>query len=177
MLISAVLLIGFIGVAILMGGPLEHFLDIPSLTLVFGCVICGAFWSFPVKTVYDAFQDAFVGTENEERAIQGYIVFSKMADVSVASGLLGTLIGLVNMLAQLDDPTAIGPAMAVALLTLFYGVFLGEFFFRSMASNSLSQRDIILERQMRRGFSSVYLAMIALGFLLTTFFVMLIAMM
>jgi chemotaxis protein MotA len=36
-------------------------------------------------------------------------------------GLIGTLIGLVQMLQQMDDPTKIGPAMAVALLTTFYG--------------------------------------------------------
>jgi chemotaxis protein MotA len=39
-------------------------------------------------------------------------------------GLIGTLIGLVQMLSQLDDPAAIGPAMAVALLTTFYGAML-----------------------------------------------------
>ena len=45
------------------------------------------------------------------------------------------------MLRNLDDPTAIGPAMAVALLTMFYGVVLGEFIFRGMANNFLSQID------------------------------------
>ena len=39
-----------------------------------------------------------------------------------SAGLLGFIIGLVAMLANLDDPAAIGPAMAVALLTVFYGV-------------------------------------------------------
>jgi chemotaxis protein MotA len=38
-----------------------------------------------------------------------------------AWGMIGTLIGLVNMLKALDDPSAIGPAMAVALITTLYG--------------------------------------------------------
>ena len=38
-----------------------------------------------------------------------------------ALGMIGTLIGLVQMLQTMDDPSAIGPSMAVALLTTFYG--------------------------------------------------------
>jgi len=43
--------------------------------------------------------------------------------------MIGTLIGLVQMLSQLSDPSSIGPAMAVALLTTFYGVLLSTLFF------------------------------------------------
>ena len=39
-------------------------------------------------------------------------------------GVMGATIGLIQMLANLEDPTAIGPAMAVALLTSFYAVML-----------------------------------------------------
>ena len=38
-----------------------------------------------------------------------------------AWGMIGTLIGLINMLQNMDDPSAIGPAMAVALITTLYG--------------------------------------------------------
>ena len=41
-------------------------------------------------------------------------------------GMIGTLIGLVAMLSNMDDPKAIGPAMAVALLTTLYGAFLAN---------------------------------------------------
>jgi chemotaxis protein MotA len=44
-----------------------------------------------------------------------------MGDVGPAMGMIGTLIGLVAMLANMDDPKSIGPAMAVALLTTLYG--------------------------------------------------------
>lgn len=51
----------------------------------------------------------------------GAKVFTAMADVAPAMGMIGTLIGLVQMLSNMDDPKSIGPAMAVALLTTLYG--------------------------------------------------------
>ncbi len=49
----------------------------------------------------------------------------RAAEVAPAMGLIGTLVGLVQMLADLENPETIGPAMAVALLTTFYGAILG----------------------------------------------------
>jgi chemotaxis protein MotA len=51
----------------------------------------------------------------------GAEIFSTMGTFSPALGMIGTLIGLVQMLQTMDDPSKIGPAMAVALLTTFYG--------------------------------------------------------
>ncbi len=51
----------------------------------------------------------------------GAEIFTTMATFFPALGMIGTLIGLVQMLQGLDDPSTIGPAMAVALLTTFYG--------------------------------------------------------
>lgn len=47
--------------------------------------------------------------------------WEKWAEMGPAWGMIGTLIGLVNMLKQLNDPDSIGPQMAVALLTTLYG--------------------------------------------------------
>jgi chemotaxis protein MotA len=52
-------------------------------------------------------------------------IFAQISDVAGAMGMVGTLIGLVAMLANLADPSAVGPAMAVALLTTLYGSLLG----------------------------------------------------
>ena len=49
-------------------------------------------------------------------------------------GLIGTLVGLVQMLGQLDDPSTIGPSMAVALLTTFYGAVLSNMVFSPLAA-------------------------------------------
>lgn len=51
-------------------------------------------------------------------------VFTAFADVGPAMGMIGTLIGLVQMLSNMEDPKSIGPAMAVALLTTLYGAML-----------------------------------------------------
>lgn len=56
-----------------------------------------------------------------ERHESGAGIFNAIGDVAPAMGMIGTLIGLVGMLAVLDDPRSIGPQMAVALLTTMYG--------------------------------------------------------
>ena len=48
-------------------------------------------------------------------------VLRRAAEVAPAMGLIGTLVGLIQLLSNLDDPSKIGPAMAVALITTFYG--------------------------------------------------------
>ncbi|MGM0533565.1 MAG: motility protein A [Campylobacterota bacterium] len=55
-------------------------------------------------------------------------MFSDWAGIAGAMGMIGTLIGLVGMLVNMDDPSAIGPAMAVALLTTMYGAMVGNIF-------------------------------------------------
>jgi chemotaxis protein MotA len=61
-----------------------------------------------------------------ERHEKGAGMLTALADVAPAMGMIGTLIGLVAMLANMDDPKSIGPAMAVALLTTLYGAFLAN---------------------------------------------------
>ena len=56
-----------------------------------------------------------------DRQTWGTKVWSAWGEVAPAMGMIGTLIGLVQMLVDLSDPKAIGPAMAVALLTTLYG--------------------------------------------------------
>ena len=56
----------------------------------------------------------------------GQDIFKAIGDVGPAMGMIGTLIGLVQMLANMDDPKQIGPAMAVALLTTLYGAVLAN---------------------------------------------------
>ena len=54
----------------------------------------------------------------------GAKIFTALGDVGPAMGMIGTLIGLVQMLSNMEDPKAIGPAMALALLTTLYGAML-----------------------------------------------------
>lgn len=62
-----------------------------------------------------------------QRHTLGQSVFKSMADVAPAFGMIGTLIGLVQMLSSMEDPSSIGPAMAVALLTTLYGAVAANF--------------------------------------------------
>ncbi|MFA5901838.1 MAG: MotA/TolQ/ExbB proton channel family protein [Hyphomicrobium sp.] len=64
------------------------------------------------------FQDTVNLMERHERALA---IIRRAAEVSPSMGLIGTLIGLVQMLGGLSNPSTIGPAMAVAILTTFYG--------------------------------------------------------
>lgn len=68
-----------------------------------------------------------------KRHIKNQGVFKGMGAMAPAFGMIGTLIGLVQMLQNLSDPSSIGPAMAVALLTTFYGAILANVIFLPMA--------------------------------------------
>lgn len=61
-----------------------------------------------------------------KRHITGQNVFKSMGDTAPAFGMIGTLIGLVQMLANMSDPSSIGPAMAIALLTTLYGAIIAN---------------------------------------------------
>ncbi|MES2662953.1 MAG: flagellar motor protein PomA [Pseudomonadota bacterium] len=64
--------------------------------------------------------------QSAARHERGARIFNAIGDVAPAMGMIGTLIGLVQMLGAMDDPDKIGPAMAVALLTTFYGAVLAN---------------------------------------------------
>ena len=72
---------------------------------------------------------AFLG----DRHRRGAQLFQTMGNIAPAMGLVGTLIGLVQMLHQLETPSAMGPAMSVALLTTLYGALLAHLVFYPLA--------------------------------------------
>jgi chemotaxis protein MotA len=87
-----------------------------------------------------------------DRELKSQTVLEKMGDMSPAWGMVGTLIGLVIMMLNLNDPSSIGPAMAVALLTTFYGAVLSNLLFLPSATKieqrskrALLQHEIIIE--------------------------------
>lgn len=80
-----------------------------------------------------------------ERHEVGQGLFKGMGDSAPAFGMIGTLVGLVQMLASMEDPASIGPAMAVALLTTLYGAVLANLFFIPLAEK-LSLRSQEEER-------------------------------
>lgn len=181
LVLGASLLVG----AILLGGTLQMFIDVPSILIVIGGSISALFVKFRMGEVFSvvgiigkAFfnkthdMDRIIGqlvdmaniarkdgilalekVKSEDVFMQGAInhcvdgadpdflervlmkdleylvdrhqkgigVVETIGDVAPAFGMIGTLIGLVQMLANMSDPNSIGPAMAVALITTLYG--------------------------------------------------------
>lgn len=83
-----------------------------------------------------------------ERHETGQNIFRAIGDSAPAMGMIGTLIGLVQMLSNMDDPRAIGPAMAVALLTTLYGAVIANAFALPIA-DKLAHRS--MEERITRG--------------------------
>jgi len=77
----------------------------------------------------------------ERRHKTGQDVFVKWGELAPAFGMLGTLIGLIIMLAGLDDPSSIGAGMATALITTFYGALVSNLILIPIASNLSVQTD------------------------------------
>ena len=71
--------------------------------------------------------------------------------------MIGTLVGLIQMLTQLEDPTALGPGMATALITTFYGVILANLVFLPMANKlkERSEEEILVKEIMIEGVLSI----------------------
>lgn len=88
---------------------------------------------------------------------RGQAVFKGMGMLAPAFGMIGTLIGLVKMLQNLSDPDSIGPAMAVALLTTFYGAVLANVVFLPMAKKleERSEEDSMYMEILAEGVLSV----------------------
>lgn len=72
-----------------------------------------------------------------------------IADAAPALGMAGTIIGLVGMFAAMDDPAALGPAMALALLTTFYGVVIANVVAAPIAARliDLSEQELAWQRE------------------------------
>lgn len=86
-----------------------------------------------VQYIADGYEETFIleSLERErdltlERLNDGKSIFKAMGDSAPAFGMIGTLVGLVQMLSTMDDPSTIGPSMAIALLTTLYGAIIAN---------------------------------------------------
>jgi len=84
-----------------------------------------------------------------QRHEKGASIFVSIGTYAPAMGMVGTLIGLVQMLQNLNDPSKIGPAMAVALLTTFYGAVIANVLCLPIAGKLRNRSDTeILEKSL-----------------------------
>ncbi len=98
-----------------------------------GVPIEDEFLSKGIQYVADGYDGAFIAESLERerdlnltRLEEGKRMFKAMGDSAPAFGMIGTLVGLVQMLSTMDDPSTIGPSMAVALLTTLYGAIIAN---------------------------------------------------
>lgn len=84
-------------------------------------------------------------------------VFDQWAGLAGAMGMIGTLIGLVAMLLNMADPSAIGPSMAVALLTTMYGAMIGNIFGTPIANilNIRNDEEDLVKQMVLEGIMSI----------------------
>lgn len=88
----------------------------------------------------------------EERHNGSQSVFETMGTLGPGFGMIGTLIGLINMLANLKDPSSVGPNMAVAIVTTFYGALIANLFctpvvnkLKIRSSQEILMKEVTLE--------------------------------
>ena len=214
---------GLMLMAILQGGPLTIFINVPSILIVVGGTIGNTLVHYPFSDVFDALNVAkktyfsqemsinnlivqlmeFANKASKEgilalqgametvdddflkKAIQmavdgqepetlrsmlnteieyiqmrhgkGADIFLAVAAYAPAMGMVGTLIGLVQMLQTMDDPASIGPAMAVALLTTFYGAVIANVVCAPMAGKlkNRSASEVLIKTLIIEGMQSI----------------------
>ena len=85
----------------------------------------------------------------EERHNQASEMIARAAEVAPAFGMIGTLVGLVLMLKDMSDPAAIGPAMAIALLTTLYGSIMANVLLNPIAAKlKIYSKEEVLSKKM-----------------------------
>lgn len=93
----------------------------------------------------------------QDRHKLGSELFTTLGTFAPALGMIGTLIGLVQMLKTMEDPSSIGPSMAVALLTTFYGAVLANLFCLPVAGKlkTRSSEEVMMKELMTEGIISI----------------------
>lgn len=87
----------------------------------------------------------------------GAEIFTTFGSFAPAFGMIGTLIGLVLMLQNMEDPSTIGPSMSVALLTTFYGALIANIVFLPMAGKlrTLSKKEMLINEIIMAGIQAL----------------------
>lgn len=93
----------------------------------------------------------------EKRHASGASIFATAGALAPAFGMIGTLIGLVLMLQTMSDPSTIGPQMAIALITTFYGALAANLFFIPLTGKlkRRSEEEVLVKEMMIEGILSI----------------------
>ena len=93
----------------------------------------------------------------DERHSSVAAFFENLATYAPSWGMIGTMIGLILMLGDMQDPDTLGPMMSIALITTFYGCILANFLFNPIASKlrDISKEEILFRTVMVEGMLSI----------------------
>ena len=110
-------------------GHLAYFIDLPSLLIVVIPILGLSIGNFSWKTYKKTWSIPFGNPENYEQSelIETNKCVNYMGNMFVIMGLIGSLIGVVLILQNIDEPKMVPPAAAIAIMTLFYSVILKGF--------------------------------------------------
>lgn len=124
-------------VTIALGGPPEHFANIPSAIVVIGVVLGLQLMMHGARGLGDnlrAFRVFVVNVSPASLDREAPANLRSMVVHLYAAGVIGMTIGLVQMLSNMDDPSQVAPALAVSMLTVFYAAVLSECLVRPCAN-------------------------------------------
>ncbi|MCE5249901.1 MotA/TolQ/ExbB proton channel family protein [bacterium] len=141
MIFGIIILIAVCLYGMMSGTSLLLFINPPSLVIVVGILVGGILVPFGCSIPLNAMKKAHQkeGVVNPDELRQYLQFFDYASRLSIGAGIVGTLIGITQMLALINDPSMIGPSLAVALLTAFYGVLLSELVFRPLKHALMSK--------------------------------------
>jgi len=131
-LVAGILFFVMVLAAIMFGSPIQSFINPPSLLITVGGGALLTVFAHGFGGISDMRKISKDGGSRAQFEF-AHTVAQGAAKQFERVGWLGTVIGLVQMLQNLDDPKSIGPAMAVALLCPFYGHLISASIFHPMA--------------------------------------------
>ena len=119
----------------------------PSMALFAAVFVAASTWSFPLSHISEALSAA-TGTSplTREQGARYSEMFNRLSSISIATGVMGSLVGFVHMLQNMDDPSNIGTAIAVGLVTTVYGVLVSELLCRPWGNHCLACVDEALTK-------------------------------
>ena len=145
-------LIGFAGMIGMMLWAMEfnvgNFVNVPSILIVWGLTFFGLLASG--RKIIAALSAVADKHADEEQLYDASDTFIQAGSFSMAAGWVGVLIGLVLMLANLEDPAAIGPAMAICLLNALYGTILKYFVFNPLSDQLTEKGTSIFQARVNK---------------------------
>ena len=133
-LLGIALTVSVLVAAASINGVVGSFLYLPALLFVAGVVVSGLWASFGLRHVRAAFTCVLAGKPPADalHAERFRAIFLRGQRLAWSAGLLGALIGTINMLSMLGDPNQIGPCVALSMLSILYGAIVAELGFRTL---------------------------------------------